>query len=75
MMGGHGFSSYNKMGVLINDNEINSTWEGDNNILLQQTTKILLENMQRVMKGKEIQVGILKFMANVLFVDIIVTTA
>jgi acyl-CoA oxidase len=52
MMGGHGFSSYNKMGVLINDNEINSTWEGDNNILLQQTTKILLENMQRVMKGK-----------------------
>lgn len=52
MMGGHGFSSYSKMGVLIDDNEINSTWEGDNNILLQQTIKILLENMQRVMKGK-----------------------
>jgi acyl-CoA oxidase len=40
------------MGTLINDNEINSTWEGDNTVLLQQTVKILLENMQRVMKGK-----------------------
>lgn len=51
-MGGHGFSAYSKMGVLIDDSEINSTWEGDNNVLLQQTVKILLENMQRVMKGK-----------------------
>lgn len=65
MMGGHGFSSYSKMGVLINDAEINSTWEGDNNVLLQQTVKILLENMQRVMKGKEIQINILKFLLNV----------
>lgn len=64
-MGGHGFSSYSKMGVLINDAEINSTWEGDNNVLLQQTVKILLENMQRVMKGKEIQINILKFLLNV----------
>jgi len=74
MMGGHGFSSYSKMGVLINDNEINSTWEGDNNILLQQTTKILLENMQRVMKGKEIQINILKFMANVIFLSLFTAT-
>jgi len=65
-MGGHGFSSYSKMGTLINDNEINSTWEGDNTVLLQQTVKILLENMQRVMKGKQIQINIIKFMLNVI---------
>ena len=65
-MGGHGYSSYSKMGVLINDNEVNSTWEGDNTVLLQQTVKICLENIQRVMKGKEIQINILKFLANVI---------
>ena len=42
MMGGHGYNSISKMGTLINDNEINGTWEGDNNILLQQTVKIIL---------------------------------
>jgi len=62
MMGGHGYSSYNKLGVLINDNEVNSTWEGDNNVLLQQATKITLDNLQKLMKGKPITSQILKFL-------------
>lgn len=61
-MGGHGYSSYNKLGVLINDNEVNSTWEGDNNVLLQQATKITLDNLQKLMKGKPITSQILKFL-------------
>jgi acyl-CoA oxidase len=52
MLGGHGFSSYSKMGVLYSDNDVNNTWEGDNNVLIQQTTKYVLENAQRAMKGK-----------------------
>jgi acyl-CoA oxidase len=26
MLGGHGFSSYSKLGVLYNDNDVNLTW-------------------------------------------------
>lgn len=41
-MGGHGYSSYSKIGSLYNDNDINLTWEGDNHVLIQQTSKYVL---------------------------------
>ena len=52
MLGGHGYHSYSKLGVLYNDNDINNTWEGDNNVLIQQATKYVLDNAQKLMKGK-----------------------
>lgn len=32
--GGLGYSSYNRFGSLRDNNDINTTWEGDSNILL-----------------------------------------
>lgn len=61
-LGGNGYSVYSKLGVLYNDNDINTTWEGDNNVLIQQTVKFVLENFQRVMRGKKINFKILKFL-------------
>lgn len=65
MCGGHGYSSFNKLGVLYNDNDVQNTWEGDNNVLYQQGTKYVLDNAQKVFKGKEISSPILQFLKNV----------
>lgn len=54
MLGGHGYSSFSKLAVLYNDNDINNTWEGDNNVLIQQATKYVLDNASKLMKGKPI---------------------
>ncbi len=45
--GGHGFSWYSKIGQIRQDFEPNLTWEGDNNVLPQQTAKFLLDCLQR----------------------------
>lgn len=60
-MGGHGFSAYSKMGALYSSNDVNNTWEGENNVLIQQTTKYILQNLQKAMKGKEVKSPLLKF--------------
>lgn len=62
MMGGHGYSSFSKLGVLYNDNDINNTWEGDNTVLIQQATKFVLDNAQKMMKGKPIKSQLLAFL-------------
>ena len=51
-MGGHGYSRFNLIGALRNNNDINTTWEGDNTVLIQQTGKFILENFKQKMKGK-----------------------
>jgi acyl-CoA oxidase len=65
MMGGHGFSAYSKMGALYSNNDVNNTWEGENNVLIQQTTKYVLDNFQKALQGKEIKSPLLKFLATV----------
>lgn len=40
-----------------------TTWEGDNNVLLQQTGKFLLDAAKKLMKGKELPFGCTKFLS------------
>lgn len=65
MLGGHGYSSYAKLGTLYNDHDVNNTWEGDNNVLIQQATKYILDNVQKALKGQNVNSSLLKFLKNV----------
>ena len=53
-MGGLGYSRYAQVGVLYHDSEVNQTYEGDNDILQQQTAKMLFRNLSWMMKGKHV---------------------
>jgi acyl-CoA oxidase len=50
--GGLGISSYSRIPNLHCDNHVNATWEGDNTVLLQQTSRFILKGMGRLAKGK-----------------------
>lgn len=50
--GGHGYSAYGGFGML-SDQNVQITWEGTNDVLIQQTAKFLLQVIQKfVQKGK-----------------------
>jgi acyl-CoA oxidase len=55
VMGGHGYSRFNLIGALRNNNDINTTWEGDNTVLVQQTAKFILDCFKNKMKGKPLK--------------------
>ena len=66
MLGGNGYSSYSKLGTLYNDNDVNLTWEGDNHVLIQQTTKYVLEEARNIIqKGKKSENPLLRYIENV----------
>jgi hypothetical protein len=44
--GGQGFSMYNRIAAMKNDSEIDTTYEGDNTVLLQQVAKALLKEFR-----------------------------
>ena len=52
MLGGHGYSSYSSLGNRYHDQDPACTGEGDNTILLQQTTKVLLKLIPKGKAGK-----------------------
>jgi hypothetical protein len=59
--GGHGYSKFAILGNLKMDQDVQTTWEGDNNVLIQQTAKFILKHTYRTFKGQKIEPACLQF--------------
>lgn len=55
LCGGVGFSSYTRIPDIYVENHVNSTWEGDNSVLLQQTGRFILKSFTKMAQGKPVQ--------------------
>ena len=60
MLGGHGFSSYSRLKNIYHDHDPANTGEGDNMLLIQQTSKVLLKLIPAGRKWKLIDMDFLK---------------
>ena len=69
ILGGHGYSKLSGFDRMYNGNDINTTWEGDNNMLLQQTTKYILKTFAKMQRGKSYEGNSLKFLTENLSID------
>ncbi|OMJ75011.1 hypothetical protein SteCoe_25929 [Stentor coeruleus] len=49
--GGHGYSIHSGLARLRGTADVLMTWEGDNTVLVQQTSKYILKQIQRLLKG------------------------
>ena len=62
LVGGHGYSAYSYIGTLMNDTEVHVTWEGTNEVLLQQTCKNLMDEFNLFKTKNEIRYKTLGFL-------------
>ena len=60
--GGLGYSAYSALGRIKANQDIHATWDGDNSVLIQQTAKYLLKQVQRTFKGVKISAQTLEFL-------------
>ncbi|KAI5952734.1 hypothetical protein KGF54_003601 [Candida jiufengensis] len=60
--GGHGYSSYNAFGKTWNDWSVQTTWEGDNNVLAMSAGKTIIKNVQQILNGKKLKDSSLEFL-------------
>ena len=51
--GGIGYSSHNRLGELMGQQDVHLTWEGDNGVLLQQTSGFVIKQVQKLYQGKK----------------------
>ena len=63
LLAGHGYSTLSGLGWLLADNDVNSTWEGENNVLMQQTSRFIFKNVQRIIKGQKVESSSLQFLS------------
>jgi acyl-CoA oxidase len=66
-LGGHGYSAYSRLPKLREDHDPALTFEGDNNVLIQQLERFLLKAVQRKQSGKKVSspFNSLKFLDNI----------
>eukprot|EP01119_Soliformovum_irregulare_P007918 TRINITY_DN2053_c0_g1_i1.p1 TRINITY_DN2053_c0_g1~~TRINITY_DN2053_c0_g1_i1.p1 ORF type:complete len:694 (+),score=147.07 TRINITY_DN2053_c0_g1_i1:48-2129(+) len=50
--GGHGYSAYNRLGRIIKDFQVQTTWDGDNTVLCLQTARHVISSFEKGIKGK-----------------------
>ncbi|XP_015602288.1 peroxisomal acyl-coenzyme A oxidase 3 isoform X2 [Cephus cinctus] len=64
--GGHGYLAASRLGQLRADNDPNCTYEGENNVLIQQASNWLLGLWSNILEGKEISspVGSASFLSD-----------
>ena len=60
--GGLGYSAYSSLDRLRSAQDIQVTWEGDNSVLIQQTSRFILKQVQRTFKGQRITASSLEFL-------------
>lgn len=60
--GGLGYSAYSSLGRLRSAQDVQITWEGDNSVLIQQTARFVLKQIQKTFKGQGISAPSLSFL-------------
>ena len=60
--GGHGYSSYSGLNRVRTNNDVHLTWEGDNNVLIQQCSRFLLKYITAHFKGKHSESQLITFL-------------
>lgn len=62
--GGAGFSAWSGLPALVFDYAPHTTFEGDNTVMAQQSSKYLFKNVKNIQKGFK-ATGIFKYLNNV----------